>query len=173
MEDIDMKQLNQTALVLTITFLTGGVCLAEDLASSLLGSWRLISYKAEYSDGSVVDLYGPSPTGVLLYTSTGQMSVHLSKANLPKCGTIDRRKCPDKQARLAFDNSFGYWGRYEVKPSEKMVLHYVQGASWPDYVGASQKRFIEISGNRLTITTLPRKIGGVENVGLLVWERIE
>jgi hypothetical protein len=168
-----MNRWKRTAFVLTITFLAAGVCRAEDLASSLLGSWRLISYKAEYSDGSVADLYGPSPVGVLSYDATGQMSVHLGKTDLPKCGTIDRRKCPDKQARLAFDNSFGYWGRYEVKPSENMVLHYVQGASWPDYVGMSQKRFIEISGKRLTIRTPPRKIGGVENVGVLVWERIE
>ena len=168
-----MKQWKRTTLVLAIAFLAAGVCRAEDLANSLLGSWRLISYKAEYSDGSVVDLYGSSPLGVISYDATGHMSVHLVKADLPKCGSIDRRKCPDVQARLAFDNYVGYWGRYEVKPSERMVLHYVQGASWPDYVGKSQRRFIEISGKRLTITTPPRKIGGVENIGVLIWERIE
>jgi len=168
-----MKRWKRTTLVFAIAFLAAGLCRAEDLANSLLGSWRLISYKAEYSDGSVVDLYGSSPQGLISYDATGHMSVHLVKADLPKCGSIDRRKCPDAQARLAFDNYVGYWGRYEVKPAEKMVLHYVQGASWPDYVGQSQKRFVKISGKRLTITTPPRKIGGVENIGILIWERIE
>lgn len=168
-----MNRWKRTSVVLAIAILETGVCRAEDLASSLLGTWRLISYKVEFSDGSVADLYGSSPLGVISYDATGHMSVHLVKADLPKCGTIDRRKCPDMQARMAFDNYVGYWGRYEVKPSESMVLHYVQGASWPDFIGTSQTRFIEISNKRLTITTPRRKIGGVENVGVLVWERIE
>lgn len=168
-----MNRWKRIAIVLAITYLPVGLCRAEELANSLLGSWRLISYKAEYADGSVADLYGSSPLGVISYDATGHMFVHVMKTDLPKCGTIDRRKCPDKQARLAFDNSFAYWGRYEVRPSEKMVLHYVQGASWPDFIGISQKRFIEVSGKRLTIKTPRRKIGGVENVGVLVWERIE
>ncbi len=168
-----MSRWRRITIVLAIACLSVELCRADDLASSLLGTWRLVSYKAEYSDGSVEDLYGSSPLGIISYDVTGHMFVHVMKTDLPKCGTIDRRKCPEKQARLAFDNSFAYWGRYEVKPSEKMVLHYVQGASWPDFVGISQTRFIEISGNRLTITTPPRKIGGVDNVGVLVWERIE
>ena len=163
----------RTFLFSAIAIVAASACHAGDFANSLIGTWRLISYKAEYSDGSAQDLYGPSPVGMISYDATGHMSVHLAKADLPKCGSIDRRKCPDLQARLAFDNAFGYWGRYEVKASERVVFHYVQGASWPDYVGQSQMRFVEISGNRLTITTPPRKIGGVENVGVLVWERIE
>lgn len=168
-----MKRWRRTAVVFVLTFLPLGLCHAEDLTYSILGSWRLISYKAEFSDGSVADLYGSSPLGIISYDATGHMFVHVMRTDLPKCGTIDRRKCPDKQARLAFDNSFAYWGRYEVKPSERIVLHYVRGASWPDFVGKSQKRFIKISGKRLTIRTPPRKIDGVDNVGVLVWERLE
>lgn len=99
------------------------------------------------------------------------MSVHLLKPDLPKCGTQDRRKCPDEQARLAFDNYGGYWGRYEVKAPEKVVFHHVDGASAPDWVGTSQKRFVDLTGNRLTIRTPPQQIGGVESVVVLVWER--
>ena len=168
-----MNRWRRTAIVLAITFLPFGLCRAEDLANSLLGTWRLVSYKAEFSDGTITDLYGPSPVGIISYDATGHMFVHVMKKDLPKCGTIDRRKCPEKQTRLAFDNSFAYWGRYEVRPSEKMVLHYVQGASWPDFVGISQERFIDVADNRLTITTPPRKIGGVENIGVLIWERIK
>ncbi len=168
-----MNRWKRTSLVLAIAVLATGVCRAQDLASSLIGTWRLISDKVEYSDGSVADLYGSSPLRIISDEATGHMSVHLVKADLPKCGTIDRRKCPDMPARMAFDNYVGYWGRYEVTPSEKMVIHYVQGASWPDFIGTSQKRFIEIAGKRFTITTPRRKIGGVENVGVLVWERIE
>ncbi len=48
---------------------------------------------------------------------------------------------------------------------------HIEGASAPDWIGTSQKRFIEVSGNKLTITTPPQPIGGVESVVVLVWER--
>jgi len=158
--------------IVTILFAVGGAR-AEDLANSVIGSWRLISCKVERSDGSVQDLYGPSPLGLLMYDRSGHMSVHLLKPDLPKCGTQDRRRCPDAQARIAFDNYGGYWGRYEVRPFEKVVFHHVEGASAPDWVGTSQKRFVEISGKRLTITTSPQQVGGVESVVVLVWERVD
>lgn len=154
-------------------FIAAGVANAEDLASSVVGAWRLISCKVERSDGSVQDLYGPSPLGLLMYDKTGHMSVHLQKPDLPKCGTQDRRKCPDSQARLAFDNYGGYWGRYEVKTSEKVVFHHVEGASTPDWIGTSQKRFVAISGNRLTITAPAQQVAGFESTVVLVWERID
>lgn len=168
-----MNRRKYAAFVLVSALLATEASRAEELASSLLGTWHLVSYKVERSDGSVADLYGPSPLGVLVYDATGHMSVHLLKTDLPKCGTIDRRKCPDEQARLAFDNYAGYWGRYQVKASENAVFHYVDGASWPDYIGTSQKRFVAVSGDRLTITTPPLQIGGVESVGVLVWTRIK
>ena len=166
-----MKEWQRRAFYLFVGLLTTTSLHAEDLAQSVIGTWRLVSCKLERSDGSVSDLYGPSPLGVLMYDNTGHMSVHLLKPDLPKCGTQDRRKCPDAQARLAFDNYGGYWGRYEVNASEKVVFHHVEGASAPDWIGTSQKRFIAVAGNRLTITTPPQQVGGVESVLTLVWER--
>jgi hypothetical protein len=163
----------QIARVFGTLVLTTGFSYADELATSLIGTWQLVSYQHEQSDGSVVELYGQSPRGVLIYDETGHMSVHIVKRNLPKCGTIDRRKCSDAKARIAFDAYVGYWGRYEVKAAQSSVFHHVEGASWPDFIGISQKRFIAVSGDRLTITTPPMQIGGLERVGVLVWERVK
>jgi hypothetical protein len=38
------------------------------------------------------------------------MSAHLMDLSIQRCGTMDRRKCPDSVARNAFDNYLGYWG---------------------------------------------------------------
>ena len=162
----------RTTLLLLSALLTIALAGAEDLATSAIGTWRLISCKVERSDGSVTDLYGPTPLGLLMYDATGHMSVHLLTPDLPKCGTPDRRKCPDAQARVAFDNYGGYFGRYEVRSSENVVFHYVEGASTPDWIGTSQKRFVNVDANRLTITTPPQQVGGVESVVILVWERV-
>lgn len=140
-------------------------------APSLVGSWHLVSYKSRTADGTVTDLYGSTPLGQLIYDAAGHMSVHLLKPDLPKCGTLDRRKCPDSEARTAFDNYLGYWGRYQVNAGAKAVTHYIDGASVPDWVGTSQERFFKLEGARLTLTTPSMKIGGIDTIQTIVWER--
>jgi Lipocalin-like domain len=141
----------------------------DDIARSVVGTWRLVAAKSKAVDGSVEDLYGSAPLGQLIYDSAGHMSVHLLKPNLSKCGTLDRRTCPNPQAREAFDNYLGYWGHYIL--AENTVLHEIEGASVPDWVGTSQKRLIQISGKHLTITTPPQQVGGVQSTVVLEWER--
>jgi hypothetical protein len=108
------NRLGSIALVLNCLLLYAGKAWSADPTSPVQGTWQLVSYQTTRSDGTTTDLYGPNPLGVLIYDASGHMSVHLLKRNLRQCGTIDRRKCPDAEARLAFDNYAGYWGRYEV-----------------------------------------------------------
>jgi hypothetical protein len=138
---------------------------------SLVGTWKLISDKQVRVDGSSSDLYGASPLGQLIYDSYGHMSVHLLTPGLTKCGTLDRRKCPDIAARSAFDNYLGYWGHFKVSADGKSVVHIIEGASTPDWVGTSQERFFELSGDQLTLTTPMQQIAGVESKTVLVWQR--
>jgi hypothetical protein len=156
-------------LVLVIAVVVAIPVNADDLFHSLQGTWRLVSAKSIAADGTTADLYGTPPLGQLVYDSTGHMSVHLLKPNLPKCGSIDRRKCPDSQARQAFDNYLGYWGTYTVEG--QVVVNQIEGASVPDWVGTSQKRTIQISGKRLKLTTPPQPIGGVQSTIVLELER--
>jgi len=140
-------------------------------SQSLIGTWKLISDRQVKADGSSSDLYGSSPLGQLIYESHGYMSVHLLTPDLTKCGTQDRRKCPDSAARSAFDNYFGYWGRFKVTAGTKSVVHIIEGASVPDWIGTSQERFFELSGDRLTLTTPMQQIAGVESKTVLMWQR--
>ena len=140
-------------------------------SQSLIGTWKLVSDKQVKADGSSSDLYGASPLGQLIYDSRGNMSVHLLTPDLPKCGTQDRRKCPDGAARSAFDNYLGYWGRFKVTAGGKSLMHIIEGASIPDWIGTSQERFFELSGDRLTLTTPLQQIAGVESKTVLVWQR--
>jgi hypothetical protein len=137
----------------------------------LFGTWKLISVKQVRTDGSSNDLYGAAPLGQLVYDSRGVMSVQFQTANLPKCGTLDRRKCSDSVARSAFDNYLGYWGRYKVSADGKSILHIIEGASAPDWIGTSQQRFFELADDRLTLTTPMQQIAGVESKTVLVWRR--
>jgi len=138
----------------------------------LTGIWKLVSFEARTADGTVTNLYGDKPGGILIYDASGHMSTHAMNLNLEKCGTTDRRSCPDKQARAAFDEYFGYWGRYEVRESEGVVLHILKGASLPDLIGVTLRRFYELSGDRLVLRTPPQKVRGVEMVITVTVERV-
>jgi Lipocalin-like domain len=164
-----MKNLASLLLIFAMCLLTSGVHASKP--ESLIGTWKLISDKQVKADGSSSDLYGSSPLGQLNYDTRGRMSVHLLTPGLPKCGTLDRRKCPDSAARSAFDNYLGYWGRFTVTAGGKSIMHIIEGASVPDWVGTSQERFFELSGDRLTLTTPPQQIAGVESKTVLVWQR--
>jgi len=143
-------------------------CRADD---SVVGTWRLVSFKSRATDGTMRDLYGPRPAGQLIYDGAGHMSVHLLKPDLPKCATLDRRKCPDRVAREVFDNYFGYWGHYQVDVSTSTVTHHIEGASVPDWANTSQERHFKLERNLLTLTTPTMQVAGVDTVQILVWER--
>ena len=128
---------------------------AQAEGNPLVGAWKLVSFEAQTSDGEVKNLYGDVPGGLLIYDASGSMTAQDMRLDLPKCGTMDRRMCSDKEARVAYDGYFGYWGRYEVRASEGVVLHIVEGASLPDAIGTTLKRFYEIAGDRLVLRTLP------------------
>lgn len=162
----------------SLIVLTAALFVTTSLASShtthsppLAGVWRLASYKQMTPDGASTDLYGPHPLGQLIYDAAGHMSVHLLMPDLPKCATLDRRKCPDATARAAFDNYLGYWGRFKLSPDGKSITHVIEGASAPDWIGTSQERFFELSDDRLTLTTPIQSIGGIASKSVLVWER--
>jgi hypothetical protein len=156
-----------TCLLSSVSPATG----ADDATASIIGTWRLISYQSRSADDAVTDLYGPTPLGQLIYDNDGHMSVHLLKPGLPICNTLDRRQCPDREARAAFDNYLGYWGRYQINSKKNAVTHHVDGASVPDWVGTSQERFFKLEGARLILTTPSMKVAGVESIQTIVWER--
>jgi hypothetical protein len=66
---------------------------------------------------------------------------------------------------------FAYSGRYTVEGDK--VVHHVD-ISWNEsWTGNDQVRFFKLEGDSLTIKSAPQKsaITGIDNIGILVWER--
>ena len=62
-----------------------------------------------------------------------------------------------------------YAGRYAFHGDH--VLHDVSHASFPNWVGTVQKRYVHLDGDRLTLSTDPIPFQGREVTARLVWER--
>jgi hypothetical protein len=112
---------------------------------------------------------GPNAVGYLAYTPDGYLFVTLMRADRPRFATDDLLGgTPEEQAQAA-SGFVAYSGRYEVRDGR--VLHHIDISSFPNWVGTSQERFVEVDSNHLTITTAPIAIGGT-TTSRLVWERV-
>lgn len=136
----------------------------------LTGRWRLVSWENKSADGAVSFPFGKGAAGYIQYDADGFMFaavMHDERPHLtewdPFSGTVS-----DK-ARVS-ETFISYCGRYEYQGDT--VVHHVELALYPGWVGGDQTRLVELAGNRLTLSTRPSMIEGREQTARLVWERV-
>ncbi len=137
----------------------------------LVGAWKLVSVTARDSGGNVSYPLGTNAQGVLTYHDNGRMAVQIMNPDRAKFASNDPQLTTEPEVRAAFDGYVAYYGTYTVKPDEGIVVHHVDGALIPNWVGSDQVRHFKLDGNRLTISG-PLKLGGVDQTMSLVWERL-
>ena len=152
--------LKSVLIVLASIFCLSGCTENEGIASeTLVGSWRLISSEGHSSNGSIVYDQGETPAGRAIFDASGRLSFHLTNPNHRTFVSGDfLRPLPDECIE-AFRSYFGYFGSYSVDEDAGVVTFHIEGAAYPNYVGADQKRFFTIEGNRLILRTPPERAG--------------
>jgi lipocalin-like protein len=135
-----------------------------------VGAWRLLSLEARSSRGEVSYPFGQDAAGYLLYSREGYMSVSVMQARRANFKTPDGLQAPADEKVAAFDSYSSYSGRYEVR--RQKVIHHVEISSFPNWTGKEQERFFAFSGDRLTLTAPPMRIGGVEQNLVAIWQRL-
>ncbi len=140
----------------------------------LIGAWKLVSAEFRTSDGKIMYPWGRNAIGLLIYSSSGNVSAQIMNPERPKFASRDNLKGTPEETKLAFDGYQAYFGTYEVDEKEKTVIHHITGNLFPNAIGVILKRFYELSGSeRLTLSTPPISMGGQRITGLLIWERIQ
>src|SRR5689334_23522911 len=109
---------------------------AADIASRLVGMWRLVSYETAGRDGRRGKPYGDA-VGRLEYDDKGNMAGQVMRPGRPR---VDIEDGPVPQLRLAYLGYIAYFGRYEVSEDGSRVVHHVDGALNPAWVGGDQVR---------------------------------
>jgi hypothetical protein len=137
----------------------------------LIGSWRLVSYEDRPSVGPSVFPFGEKPKGLLIYSSTGQMSIQIMKQPHPTVASGEEETITPEEKQELFDSFMAYFGTYSVEPTRSVVIHHVEGDLWGLFDGKSEERPYELSGDRLTLK--PRwESGGRQWEGLRVFQKI-
>ncbi len=140
--------------------------------SELVGVWRLRSWDSAFDDGSVGNIMGVAPVGVLVYTADGTVIVTISAADRPPIDGNDPFGGPDDQRLAAMGTFLAYSGSYHLDGSD--VIHDIAISLYPNWVGGSQRRHAALSkdGRTLTLSTDPIVAGGRPSVQRLIWGRV-
>ncbi len=107
--------------------------------------------------------------GYLSYTPEGYVFVAMMRAARPRYATDDLLGGTSAERAGAAGSYVTYCGRYELR--EGRVVHHIELSLFPNWTGLDQERFVELDGDRLTITTSPLAIGGT-TTNRLTWERV-
>ncbi|PYR48073.1 MAG: hypothetical protein DMF89_17155 [Acidobacteria bacterium] len=141
---------------------------SSGLKDRFVGAWKLVNIETRNAKGEVVPPNPPgrpTPVGYIIYDSAGYVAVGIMPSGRKKYAAA--QPTPD-EALAAMTGYAAYYGTFTINEGEGFVTHHLEGSLNPG-MGADQKRFFELSGNRLTLKPPP---GATGNQARITWERI-
>jgi hypothetical protein len=136
------------------------------VSERLVGSWRLLSYETADTAGRRGTPYEEA-VGRLTYDDRGNMTGQVMR---PDRARVEIGKGNAVSVRAAYIGYIAYFGSYEVASDGASVVHRVEGALNPDWVGGEQVRKLRFDGERLVLSADVKK-GGAIVTHSLTWER--
>ena len=120
-------------------------------AHALTGAWTLVECAEILQDGSKRLPLGADAVGQVVYTAEGRMSAQLVRADRALFPSEDYRIAQAEIAAEAFQQYFGYFGRYEVDADAGTVTHFIEGAWFPNLEHKAQVRTFRFEDKRLIL----------------------
>ena len=128
-----------------------------------IGAWRLVAFEEEGLDGELVYPYGQDAVGLLIYDSSGRMSVQIMKRDRAPL-SADWQSLPAEEIKSAIEGFTAFFGSFEVDEANGVVIHRVEGHVLPESVGKALRREFTFSGDLLILKPSPNR--------RVIWERI-
>jgi hypothetical protein len=119
-----------------------------------IGVWRLMSgVSKDQVTGEVRYPWGKNPVGRLSYEASGRMFAQLMNPSRRAVGGPSNRGAAAAIADASADDMReiltgfnAYFGTFDVDPPSRTVIHHIQSALIPSWVGTDQRRKYEFSG---------------------------
>lgn len=144
----------------------------------LIGVWRLVSIQYVGPGGARVDpFYQADSTGIIIYESSGWMSVHISAPHRVAWEVATKRlpfTAAAQDASLkaaAFDTYYAYFGTWDLDEATSVVTHHVRSSLIPAESGVDYAQTVTLENGRLIFTTRSGD-EGKETIRRKVWERV-
>jgi hypothetical protein len=118
-------------------------------ASSLVGTWTLTAADDLLRDGTRIHAYGSSPSGLLIFEADGRYALQIYSAERAKFAADDKKRGSPEEYRDASVGASCHFGHYTVDAEKNTITFKIDGASFVNWVGASQTRPFTLNGNDL------------------------
>jgi lipocalin-like protein len=161
--------------LLALTFATSAALAASDApgstqASPLQGTWVLVAADKILPNGERARDYGQSPKGRLIVDAQGRYSLQIFKSERLAFASGDKAQgSADEYASAALGSSTHY-GTVVADAEQHILTFKIEGASFPNWEGASQTREYTLKDGVLTYRVPPRADGAIP---ISVWKRLE
>ena len=120
----------------------GAVAQQKSLKEQLVGTWLFVSSVDAQKDGTKLDRWGPNPKGVLIFDANGRYILAINRADLRKFASNRVDQGTAEENKAVMQGSIFHFGTYSVNEAEKTVTSRIEGGSFPNLYGGSQKRVI-------------------------------
>jgi hypothetical protein len=147
-----MQRVALGSLVVAVIAAAGVAAWGQNARSQFVGVYTL----AEYAP------HGDEPTGRISYDAAGRMWAMLMP---PGREPLTNASSPEEY-QATMRGVVAYYGTYDVDESTGRVIHHVEAASNPDWIGDDFIRWYRFEGQDLRLSLNP------EFTGTLFWARL-
>jgi hypothetical protein len=136
--------------------------------ASVVGTWELVSETAHQGDKTTQPL-GPNPIGSIMLDKGGHFILLIARPGLPKFAAGKRDAGTPEENKAVLAGLLAFMGTYKVSEPDHVLILHPEASTFPNWVGADQKRFLTMKGDEMIWTNRTPAIGA--EVVEVVWRR--
>src|SRR5258708_8188128 len=124
----------------------------KSMKEAIVGTWSLLIDDAVKADGTHAPNFGPNPIGVAMFGADGHFSVTITRASRPKFASNNRTTGTADENKAVVTGSNAFFGTYALNEADKSLTFRVEGSTFPNLEGTTQKRTVTslTTGDELT-----------------------
>lgn len=139
-------------------------------AFPLQGTWGLVAADKVLPDGQTTRDYGKNPKGRLVVDTKGRYSLQIFKSERLHFASDSKADGSADELSSAVMGSSTHYGTITIDEPTGVLLFSIEGSSFPNWEGTTQKRQYKLDGAELRYKVPPRADGSIP---VSVWHRLD
>lgn len=136
----------------------------------LQGTWTLVAADKVLPDGETTRDYGENPKGRLVVDAKGRYSLQIFKSERLHFTGDSKADGSVDEFKSAVMGSSTHYGAMTIDEPAGVLVFSIEGSSFPNWEGTTQRRQYTLDGAQLSYKVPPRADGSIP---VSVWRRLE
>jgi hypothetical protein len=137
--------------------------------AAIEGTWALAFADVKHPDGTRTRDYGDAPKGMLQIDRAGHYSLFIFDSSRPRFAANNKSAGTPGEFRAATLGTSAHFGTVVIDPMKGTLAFHIEGATYPNWEGATQVRSYVLGGDMLSYKVPPRPNGDIPLTG---WKRL-